>query len=157
MSIAMLVFFGVMVGVATQYPPQARFMPLVVGVPALLLCLVQVVLEFKSRRRAAAESTVAPDAATTGETAGETSRRERVLWGSFLALVAGTVLFGFWATIPVFIAAFLRVVGRESWGFSLALAAVGTGVLVAVFRFGLGVILHNGFVLGPLLDRLSGS
>ncbi len=39
MNLVMLAIFVVMVGIALQYPPQARFMPLVIGLPAIALCL----------------------------------------------------------------------------------------------------------------------
>ena len=49
MSAVMLAIFVVMVGIATQYPPQARFMPLVVGIPGVALCLLQLFLELRER------------------------------------------------------------------------------------------------------------
>lgn len=146
----MLAIFGGMVGVATQYPPQARFMPLVVGLPGIALCLVQVVLEIAARRRA-----------TTGVTADgpgtEARRRELVLWGSFLGLIASLILLGFWLTIPFFLLAFLRGHAKESWRFSLALSAGGSMLLALVFHVGLGVMLHKGFLLEPVLDHFLGS
>jgi hypothetical protein len=150
MSLVMLAIFGVMVGVATQYPPQARFMPLVVGLPGIALCLVQVVLEIAARRRAA------PGASADGPGA-EARRREFVLWGSFLGLVASLILFGFYVTIPLFLVAFLRGFAKESWRFSLALGAGGSMLLALVFHVGLGVVLHQGFLLEPVLDHFFGS
>ena len=156
MSLVMLAIFGVMVGVATQYPAQARFMPLVVGLPGICLCLVQVVLEVVARRRAAAGGLAGAEAAVDPNAAGA-PRRELVLWGSFLGLIASLILFGFYVTIPLFLIAFLRGYARESWRFSLALSAAGSAVLAAVFHFGLGVVRHQGFLLEPLLDRFQGS
>ena len=34
-----------MVGVASTYPPGARFMPFTIGIPAIALCLLQLALE----------------------------------------------------------------------------------------------------------------
>ena len=145
----MLAIFSGMVGVATQYPPQARFMPLVVGLPGIALCLVQVMLEIAARRRA-----------TTGVTAygpgAEARRRELVLWGSFLGLITSLILFGFWLTIPLFLLAFLRGYAKESWPFSLALSVGGSALLALVFHVGLGVILHKGFLLEPVFDHFLG-
>lgn len=173
----MLAIFCTMVGVALQYPAQARFMPLVVGLPGIGLCLVQVVLEVAARRRAAGGAGASPargagapaqpgvDAAAatdTADTAGAdgaagAGRREIVLWCAFIGLVTSLILFGFWPTIPAFLLAFLRGYARESWRFSLALSAAGTAVLVLVFHVGLGVVLHQGFLLEPLLDHLPGA
>ena len=153
MSLLMLAIFSGMVGVATQYPPQARFMPLVVGLPGIALCLVQVVLEIAASRREAGElSHVAADGPGA-----DARRRELVLWGSFLGLIASLILFGFYVTIPLFLVAFLRGYAKESWRFSLMLSAVGSALLALVFHVGLGVVLHKGFLLEPVLDHFFGS
>lgn len=182
MSVVMLAIFVVMVGIATQYPPQARFMPLVIGIPGIALCLFQLFLEFRERRRPKAGAL----ADTRGEfekaqeevarmvghkmdfemahetlqvvqselpKAGET-RREIVLWATFIGLVGSLILFGFWLTIPVFLAVFLRCYAEESWRFSLVLSAAATTLLFFVFHKGLAVVLHGGFITEYLLDRL---
>lgn len=181
MSVVMLAIFVVMVGIASQYPPQARFMPLVIGIPGIALCLFQVFLEFRERRR--------PEAGESADTrselekaqeeaarmvghkmdfervhetpqvvrselpkAGET-RREILLWVSFIGLVGSLILFGFWLTIPVFLAVFLRCYAKESWRFSLVLSTATTTLLFFVFQKGLGIGLHGGFITEYLLDR----
>jgi hypothetical protein len=168
-----------MVGIATQDPPQARFMPLVIGIPGIVLCLFQLFLEFRARRQPRTgyssdvrsefekaqtevarivgrkmDFEVAPDQlqVAASDLPGET-RREVILWASFIGLVAGLILFGFWLTIPVFLALFLRCYAKESWRFSLLLSAVTTVLLFLIFAKGLGVILHGGFITEYLLDR----
>lgn len=181
MNLVMLAIFVVMVGIALQYPPQARFMPLVIGLPAIALCLLQLFLEFRDHRRSRAEAPVNRgggfeqageevervvghkiDLEVAHETlqvvqselpeAGET-RREIVLWGCFIGLVASLILFGFWPTIPVFLAAFLRFYAKEGWRFSIGLSTVATALLFLVFHKGLAIVLHGGFVTDYLLDR----
>lgn len=181
-SVVMLAIFVVMVGIATQYAPQARFMPLVIGIPGIALCLFQLFLEFRERRRpkagkpagsrggfALAQDEVAGmvghkmDFEMAHEKlqvvqselpkAGET-RREIVLWAYFIGLVGSLILFGFWLTIPVFLAVFLRCYAEESWRFSLVLSAAATTLLFLVFEKGLAVVLHGGFITEYLLDRL---
>lgn len=151
----MLAIFVGMVGIASQYPPQARFMPLVVGLPGIGLCLLQLVLDWRAQRaRRGADAAAAAQAAPAvqHERAGA-ARRERVLWAWFIGLVASLILFGFWLTIPVFLATFLRYTAKESWRFALALSAGGTAVLALVFHQGLAVALHSGFVTDFLVDR----
>ena len=152
MSLVMLLIFSAMVAVATQYPAQARFMPLVVGIPGIVLCVVQVMLEVAARRRAPAAASVDADTDAAGA-----RRREWVLWGSFLGLIASLILFGFFVTVPLFLLAFLRGYAKESWRFSVALSAAGSTVLALVFHFGLGVVLPPGFLLEPVLDHFMGS
>jgi len=181
MSAVMLAIFVVMVSIATQYPPQARFMPLVVGIPGIALCLIQLFIEFRERRqlrgggssdtRSEFEKAQVEVARMVGHKmdfamaqeklqaahselprSGET-RREIILWATFIGLVAGLILFGFWLTIPVFLALFLRCYAQESWRFSLALSATATILLYFIFAKGLKVILHGGFITEYLLDR----
>src|SRR5262249_36175962 len=52
MTLVMLGIFLVLVGIATRYPAEARFMPFVVGIPPIILCLIQLVLDARDRRRA---------------------------------------------------------------------------------------------------------
>lgn len=151
MCLVMLGIFAGMVGIATQYPPQARFMPLVVGIPGIALCILQLVLE-RSVRGAAAAPAVAVTQGMTGS--GSARRREAVLWASFISLIASLILFGFWLTIPLFLVAFLRFYAKASWRFSLALGVGGTLAFFLVFHQGLGVVLHNGFVTDFLVDRI---
>jgi len=176
MTVVMLAIFVVMVAVASRYPAEARFMPFVVGIPAILLCLLQLVLDARARRRADAadqrsEQEKAQD--TVSQIVGhqvafeaappvgpslspaETVRRELVLWGYFLGFIAGILLFGFWTAIPIFLVAFLRFQARTSWRTALLLG-IGAGVaLFLVFERGLKVQIYRGAVTTALIDRLS--
>lgn len=145
MTVVMLAIFVVMVGIASQYPPDARFMPLVVGIPAIALCLLQLALDVRGLLRVKA-----PAPAGGG---GSTLRREFIMWGYFLGVIIGVLLFGFLLTIPVFLVAFLRHWAQASWRFALGLTAAASVVLYLVFVQGLGVALHAGFVTEYLLER----
>ncbi len=181
MNVVMLAIFVVMVGIATQYPPQARFMPLVIGIPGILLCLVQLFLELRDSRKPRSDAAdtrsefekaqeevgrivgrkvdfdMAHEKLQTVESrpdqAGE-ARREIVLWAYLIGFVAGLIVFGFWVAIPVFLAIFLRYYAEESWPFALALSAGPTMLLFLLFEKGLSIVLHRGFVTQYLLDRL---
>ena len=50
MTLLMLVIFTGMVLVAKRYPAGARFMPFVVGFPAIALCMLQLFLDARERR-----------------------------------------------------------------------------------------------------------
>jgi Tripartite tricarboxylate transporter TctB family len=178
MTLVMLAIFLVLVGVASGYPAQARLMPFVVGIPPILLCLLQLVLDARQRRKAAtpdmrsaaeiAEDKVSrlvgrpidlevPPAAVSGAEAPlsqqETVRRELVLWGYFLGFIGGILLFGFWIAIPVFLVAFLRFEAKSSWRTSLMLGVGASIALFFMFERGLKVQVHRGFVTEYVLDR----
>jgi hypothetical protein len=146
MTLVMLSICVAMVGIAAQYPPDARFMPFIVGIPAIALCLLQLVLDFRASRR-----NQAPAAGEAVEL-----RRELLMWAYFITLVGGILLFGFLLTIPLFALVFLRHWARASWRFALGLTAAASVVLYLALVQGLGVALHPGFVTEYVLERFSG-
>jgi uncharacterized membrane protein YfcA len=145
-TLVMLAILVAMVGMAAQYPPDARFMPWVVGIPAIALCLLQLGRDLRAARHAAGE-------AQEGE--GSTLRREAAMGGYFLGLVGGILLFGFLLAVPVFILVFLRHWARASWPLALGLVAAAAVVYYLVFVQGLNVALHQGFVTQYVLERSS--
>jgi hypothetical protein len=179
MTLVMLAVFLVLVGIASGYPPEARFMPWVVGIPPILLCLLQLVLDARERRRAAGAVHTRSDldkgldqasriagrpvefniAALPGADAPQISpeeqvRRELILWGYFLGFIGGILLFGFWVAIPVFLVCFLRFQAKSSWSTALLLGLGASVVLFFVFERGLKVQLHRGFVVSTMVDYL---
>ena len=180
MTLVMLTIFVVFVFVASGYPANARFMPFVVGLPAIGLCVLQLVLDLRERRRSSvaadsrstfekAEETVsriagrpvefeiaheAPAVAVVDTTPeDETIRRELVIWGYLLGFIGGILLFGFWAAIPVFLVAFLRFEAKASWRTALLYGLGASLAFFFIFERGLGVSLHPGFVTGYLFDQ----
>jgi hypothetical protein len=159
MTVVMLAIFVAMVIVANGYPAGARFMPFVVGIPAIGLCVLELVLDVRRRRESAtALPAAAPPTAVEDHEAPlspqQTLRRELVLWAYFLSLIGGILLFGFWLTIPVFLAAFLRFQAGASWTRALLMSAVTLALLFAVFEQAFRIELHPGFVTEYLQDRL---
>lgn len=164
MALLMLVIFSTMVGISLTYPPQARFMPLVVGIPGIGLTLLEFVREILRAVRGeavrsepsatpmevahiVAQSAIehAPAAEPEYDPSGA-RKREWILIGYFTGFIAGLLLFGFWIAVPVFIATFLKEREKLSWFFSLAPAIVAVAVLYFVFYRTLGIDLHHGFI-----------
>jgi tripartite tricarboxylate transporter TctB family protein len=179
MTLAMLLIFTVMVGVASTYPPAARFMPFTVGIPAIALCLLQLALDLYRRRHPEAEE--AGDALKQAEnqvarmtgrrvhfempsenamfTDGPHDerarvRREIVVWGYFLGLIAAILLFGFRIAVPVFLIAFLRFQAETSWRNALAYGGLGALAMYMLFEKVLKVSLHTGFLTDFFVARL---
>jgi Tripartite tricarboxylate transporter TctB family len=177
MTLVMLGIFVVMVAIASRYPAEARFMPFVVGIPPILLCLLQLVLDARARHRPPASADAPSDLERAQATASrivghqvefgasgttepqlspaETVRRELVLWGYFLGFIAGIVLFGFWVAIPLFLVSFLRFQAKAGWRTALLLGVGASVALFLVFERGLKVQVHSGFVTSFVLDHLS--
>ena len=82
------------------YAPDARFLPLVVGIPGLLLSVAQLVIEM----RANPGIKIIP----------EEHRREVKMFAWFIAFVAGLVLFEFLYAGPALVAAYLISPGASA-------------------------------------------
>jgi hypothetical protein len=179
MTLLMLAIFVVMVGVASTYPPEARFMPFIVGIPAIGLCLLQLALDFYRQRHPEAEP--AGDALKQAEDQvarisgrrvqfdmpsenamftesshdpREMVRREIIVWGYFLGLIACILLFGFHVAIPIFLVAFLRFQAQASWRSALIYGGLGAIAMFLLFEKVLRVTLHAGFITELIVNRL---
>ncbi|WP_455274984.1 tripartite tricarboxylate transporter TctB family protein [Rhizobium herbae] len=159
LTIVMLVFFCVMVGMAMEFPAKARFMPLIVGVPAIVLCLIQLAIDlfhtpktvFHGAPRAGVSHAAGPEPELP-EFGPHTVRQELMMWTYLVSFVTGILLFGFYASVPVLLLTFLRLQAEASWRFSAALAAAATVVLYLMFGVLLHLKLHPGFVTPWLLQ-----
>lgn len=180
MTLVMLAIFVVMVGIATTYPAGARFMPFVVGIPAILLCLLQIVLDARAANETAAPrdqrseieiaqermsqmtgrtmtfeaAQMAPEVTVSENPTGIAESREFIIWGYVLALVAGILFFGYAPSIPVFILLFLRWEAKCSWLKAGLYAGIGSSTLLFIFTYVLKFQLHKGFLTERLLDFL---
>ena len=132
-SAIMLVAFGAAVGLSFTYAPEARLLPLVIGIPGLLLSAIQLFAELKDKD---AEPAVTP----------EEHSREGRMFAWFLCFVGALVLFGFLYAGPALVAAYLYFSGREKWYVALLGAAFAWTVLYGVFDWFLGLPLFEGLV-----------
>jgi hypothetical protein len=132
-SAIMLVAFAAAVGLAFTYAPEARFLPLVIGIPGLLLSAIQFVKELREKN---------PEPAVTSQE----HRREGRMFAWFIAFVAGLVLFGFLYAGPALVAAYLYFSGREKWYVALGAAAFAWAILYGVFERFLGLPLFEGLL-----------
>lgn len=173
MTGVMLAIFTLMVVIASRYPAGARFMPFVIGFPAIALCLLQLFLDLRETRSEATARAagvegpaLSPEAAmqmsmNAGGMAVETYtpevvRKEIVVWGYVLALIGSILLFGFYITVPVFLVAFLRTFAKASWRMAILLPAAVSVFLYVMLSYIFRMTLHIGFVTEFLMDRISG-
>ena len=162
LTLLMLAIFTSMVAIASQYPEGAAFMPFVVGIPGIGLCLLQLALDYK---RAAGHATyrfrTAPKAGKPEDLAAEepefgpkTVKQEIVLWGYFLGFIAGILLFGFYVAMPVMLVTFLRREAATSMRFAFLLGGGATIVLYLMFGVLLRITLHPGFFTPVIMKAL---
>src|SRR5262245_3180637 len=124
LTAVMLVIFSVMVGMATQFPEDARFMPFIVGIPGIVLCLIQLVLDAK--RAFGVRSLLFQTAPKAGKPAEaiemdlpefgpHTAKSELMMWGYFVGFIAVLLVLGFYVAIPLMLITFLRREAAASW------------------------------------------
>ena len=161
----MLVIFTTMVGIATQYPEDARFMPFVVGIPGIALCVLQLALDavraydgqlsriFQTAPKAGKPvETIDTEQPEFGR---HTAKSELRMWAYVVAFVAGILAVGFYVSVPIMLVTFVRREAKSSWRSALLLGIGGVAALYFVFGFVLHIRLHPGF-LTPLVLRALG-
>jgi len=126
-SLGLAIVAAYAVYAALRWPPKAALFPLVMGIPLLVLALVQTLIDLRD-----------PPAARSG--------LGRVLsvfgWmGAFIALV---FLAGFPIAVPLFVFFYLVVESREKLALSLGLAAAAWGAFHVLFER----VLHFPFEAG---------
>jgi hypothetical protein len=172
MTVVMLVIFTVMVSISSSYPPGARFMTFVVGIPAIGLCLLQLTIDYRDRRRLNADGRSETDkledhaAQIVGHpvhvefsmpvvheelSPEETQRREIIIWSYILGLIGGILLFGFHVSVPVFLITFLRFQAEATWRLAIMLTAAASVFLYVMFEHVFRMALHEGFITERLL------
>jgi TctA family transporter len=135
-------FAGYLVA-AFGYQGLAQLMPFAVGIPGVVLSSAQCALDLRAVRldRAGRRGRAALWAV-----AGRI-RQELGVLGWAMGLVALTLAIGFSLSIPLFLALFLRLRGRESWPVTLSLAGSGWAFVHFVFAVGMKMFLFEGFVV----------
>ena len=152
-TVAMLTIFTTMVVMALGFPPNARFMPFVVGLPGIALCLAQLALDLRGARRVRPVAAL-PQEGDEVEFGRESVRLEVVSWLYFLGFIGGVLLFGFLLAAPVLVAVYLRHMAGVRWSRALLAAAGTLLVMVLVFEGLLGFQLFEGFIGGEILEPL---
>jgi hypothetical protein len=137
----MLAIFGGMSAMALAYPEKARFLPLLISVPATLMCLAQLVFDVRSALQyGSAEDTV--------EATMEHPREAKMFFWLALFFI-GIMSFGFLIAAPVLVFAFLRFGEKESW-----MTAILGGLGAWIILYGVFTRLLELFLFEGLITRL---
>ena len=136
-SVIMLALFAGMVLYAATFPADARFLPWVIGMPGLLFCIGQLVLELRNGKSEARPP--------------EERRRELKMFAWLIAFIVGILLFGFVYAGPVLVAAYLYFDWNERPLTVLISAVVAFAIFYGVFEWALELRLFGGFLGLPRL------
>ena len=102
---------------ALKWPPKAALFPLTMGIPLLVLCAAQTVVEL--RDPAAAEPL---------------GRRGIAVFAWMAAFIALVLIAGFPVAVPIFILFYLIMESRERWWLAIALAVAAWGLFHLLFE-----------------------
>lgn len=137
-SVMMLAIFVFFVGQALTFREGAGTMPLLVGIPAILLCLLQIALDLRKGR-----GNIVKSAMLIAE------ERPIVLW--LLAFFFAIIAFGFAYGAPPLVAAYLYFAARERPVVAVAGGIFCVAVLSFLFERLLNIQLFEGLVTGLLI------
>lgn len=132
-NLLMLAIFVFFVGQALAFQPEARAMPLLVGIPAILLCLLQITLDWRRRDVTQSKAPLL--------TAAE---RSLAIW--LVLFLASIIAFGFSFGAPPLVAAYLYFAARERPLVALAGGVACALMLLLLFEKLLKVQLFEGLV-----------
>ncbi|GAB6153797.1 hypothetical protein JCM17380_25470 [Desulfosporosinus burensis] len=140
-AFVLFLFFIVFVGLALTYNPQARMVPLVIGIPSLILSAGML---WNTWSKAKTSQLVEKES----EIKKEFSNRDLLMtFAWFFALLIMVYLFGFLYVIPIFLLAYLRLSGKESWVLTITISLSACLVILILFVMILKVDLYKGIIM----------
>lgn len=138
-SFCALVFFCVFVYQAKDWRMQARLYPFVIGVPMIILAIIQVILDLKGIEHKPEDNVTPMDFQATKIVEPAVAFKRTVnTFGWFFGFFFGCWLVGFTITIPVIVFSYMYIHGKEK----LWLASTLT-VVAFIFYYSLFVKLLN--------------
>jgi len=141
-ALILLAVFVVLVGVGTGYSRKARMLPLVLGIPGLILA--GVIVSRSCARPGPTPGKAAPQERSADEQAGD-QKKVLIMIGWVALLITMIWVFGFLITIPVYMVLFLKTRG-EKWPLTLGLALGSWAFLYWIFAVTLKIILYPGIL-----------
>ena len=150
-------FFAVVIIFAKDWPIEARMFPWVIGIPMLILGLVQIALDLRGVGKTVGVSDPEDDSTPSSATMAPELLRSRTLnifcW--IYGLLGLIWLVGFQVAVPVVVFCYLKIQSREGWIVSLGLTTVAWAFLWGIFDHFLHLPFPQGMVF-QWLERLYG-
>jgi len=142
LSVLIMAMSGYGIVAATAWPWKAALFPLMIGIP--LFCLAAAEALWALFGTAPVESGEAKDfRLSVGK---ETGRRTAVALAWIIGFFAAILLLGFPIAVPLFVLAYLKLQGRESWPVTVVMTVAVWAVFYGLFDR----LLHLPFPAGWL-------
>lgn len=124
-SFCALVFFIIFVYLAQDWRLQARLYPYAIGIPMLILAIVQVILDLKGVKAKESSSATPMDFQFTKDVDPTTAKKRAIIMFAWLIAFFFLIwLVGFPIGIAVMMFTYLKFQGRESWKLSILLTVI---------------------------------
>ncbi len=135
-SILVLVFFCYLVWEAQEWRLQARLFPWAIGIPMILLAILNIVQEVRGPKEEAGTSQDRPTdfQFTQPLDMSVAVRRTVTILSWIVGFLAGIWLVGFSITVACMTFGFLKIQSKEGWAMSLILTASAWLVYYVVFE-----------------------
>ena len=132
-SFCALIFFIVFVYQAQEWRLQARLYPYAIGIPMIILALIQVILDLKGVVRK--QTDAAPVDFQFSQNLEPAVARKRTIniFAWIVGFFAGIYLLGFAITIPLLVFTYLKFQSGEKWGISVILTVGAWVVFYTLF------------------------
>jgi hypothetical protein len=124
-SLVFVIFFIIFVYEAQGWRPQARLYPWAIGIPMLVLAIIQLILDLKGVERKQ-KNDAAPVDFQFAQAIDPVLARRRTfnIFGWLFGFFIGIWLLGFTITIPLMVFTYLKIQSNENWMISIVLTAV---------------------------------
>ena len=124
-SFIFLIFFIVFVYQAHEWRLQARLYPWAIGIPMIILAIIQVILDLRGVEKKQQDDAPVMDYQFSQTVEPKLARRRAIimfcwLFGFFLAIW----LLGFSITIPLMVFSYLKIQSNEKWTISIILTVL---------------------------------
>jgi hypothetical protein len=132
-SLVWLVFFIVWVYLAKDWRLQARLYPWAIGIPMVILAIVQVILDLKGIQRKETDAAPVDFRFSQGTDPKVARRRTLNIFGWILGFFAAIYFLGFVISIPLLVFTYLKFQSRESWALSVGLTVGAFLIFYSLF------------------------
>jgi Tripartite tricarboxylate transporter TctB family len=110
---------------AQEWRMQARLYPWAIGIPMLILAIVQVILDLKGvQAKQSADATPMDFQFTKGIDPATAKKRTIIMFSWLFGFFFGIWLLGFPIAIALMVFTYLKFQGGESWGLSIMLTVI---------------------------------
>lgn len=151
LSFVALVFFCVFVYQAQGWRLQARLYPWAIGIPMLILAVIQVILDLRGVK-SSQPSDGAPVDFQFQQTVEPALAKKRtiVMFAWFFGFFFGIYLLGFPIAIPLMVFTYLKIQSKEPWVLSIVLTVIAWVFFYTLFVKLLNLPFPEGLILAKL-------